>query len=72
LISVPVGSTVTWRLAPFDYDQHSVDGVGAPLLAGGGEFPYRDPSEVRATFLAPDVYRYRDRYYGQEGVVVVR
>ena len=58
--------------SPFDYDDHSVEAAGTPRPPGGGEFPYANPSEVRITFTQPGTYRYRDRYYGGTGTVVVR
>jgi plastocyanin len=70
--TIPVGATMTWRLAPFDYDQHNVEGLSVPTTPADGEFPYASPSEVKATFPVPGTYRYTDRYYGISGVIVVR
>jgi plastocyanin len=68
---VPVGATVTWTLEPFDYDQHAIVFVNGPVNPGGGDFPYGSPSQVHVKFTVPGTYRYRDSFYGAEGVVIV-
>lgn len=69
--TIPVGSIITWRLEPFDYDEHAIESVGQPAFAGG-TFPYGNPSQVRAAFPTAGTYKYRDPYYGQIGFVIVR
>lgn len=70
--TVKVGSEVTWRLSPFDYDSHDVTIVDGPARPAGGTFPYASPSEVRITFTVPGTYRYVDSVYGGSGTLVVR
>lgn len=71
--TVTVGATVFWSLVPFDYDSHGIVSVGAPTFAGGGEFPYADPSVVAATFSQPGTYRYADMFNSKVvGTIVVR
>jgi plastocyanin len=68
--TISVGDTMVWRLDPFDYDEHSIETFGAAMP--GGDFPYGDVAEVRATYLRPGTFEYRDRVYGGRGTVVVR
>ncbi len=70
--TLPVGSVMIWQLDPFDYDEHEVVAEGLPAFVGGGNFPYANPSRVRAYFSIPGTYRYRDSYTGAAGLVVVR
>jgi hypothetical protein len=67
--TISVGDTLVWRLDPFDYDEHVIDTFGAAI---GGGFPYSNPSEVRAAYLRPGTFEYRDPHYGGRGTVVVR
>lgn len=69
--TIPVGGTLTWRLDPFDYDEHRMETSGGTLV-GSGMFPYAEPSEVRVRYLTHGTFEYIDRVYGGRGVVVVR
>jgi hypothetical protein len=68
--TISVGDTMVWRLDPFDYDEHSIDTFGAAMP--GGDFPYSGVAEVRATYLRPGTFEYRDSVFGGRGTVVVR
>lgn len=70
--TIPAGATVVWTLDPFDYDLHGVMSVGTPSFPGGGDFPYANPSTVRALFTTPGIYKYEDPYSGAAGIIVVR
>lgn len=70
--TIPVGATMTWIQTPFDYELHAVESVGSLLFAGGGDFPYANPSQVKATFTSPGTYQYRDPWTRATGTIVVQ
>ena len=71
--TVPAGTTVVWKLDPFDYDLHRVVSVGTPSFPPTGDFPYGWDSKVAVVFTVAGTYKYTDLYYGMaKGIIVVR
>jgi plastocyanin len=69
--TIPVGASVEWSVAEFDYDNHGVASVGAPAFQGG-DLPFYGPYKLVVKFTAPGTYHYEDPYHREAtGTVVV-